>query len=214
MKNVKEIKNLVFDFGGVIYQIDHEKQKKAFLSLGIDNFEHHYSQAIQTAVFADFEKGLVSENEFRRQVSGFLGLKLPHEIIDENWNSILVGFMDKSVSLLLKLKERYRLFLLSNTNSIHYKLYINEFIEKYGYDFNTLFEKTYWSFQIERRKPDAEVFEFVMAEGNMKSGETIFIDDSVQNTIAATHAGMPSIWLKPGNTLSDLFDEELNLILA
>jgi len=213
MKETTGIKNLVFDFGGVIYQINHEKQIEAFNALGLSNFEHYYSQALQKPLFADFEKGLITEKEFRTEVKAYLGLNLTDDQIDETWNSILVDYIQESIDLLLKLKEKYRLFILSNTNSIHYKLYINQFTEKYGYDFNSFFDQTFWSFQIGKRKPDKEVFQFVMANGKMKPNESIFIDDSVQNTIASVNAGMPALWLKPGKKLSDFFDEDLNLIL-
>lgn len=212
MKNTTQVKNLVFDFGGVIYQIDHEKQIKEFLTLGINNFEHYYSQALQKPLFADFEKGLIPENDFRQEVNRFLGLSLSDDQIDHTWNSILVAYMEESVNLLLNLKSRYRLFLLSNTNSIHYRLYINQFNEKYGYDFNKLFEKTYWSFQIGKRKPDAEIFGYVLNNSHIKPEETLFIDDSIQNTIASANAGMPSLWLKPGKKLGDFFDDNLTLI--
>jgi len=213
MKKVTDVKNLVFDFGGVIYQIDHEKQIKSFYSLGLNNFELFFSQSLQKPLFADFEKGQISEDDFRHELNRILGMNLPVEKIDEAWNSILVDYFHESVKLIENLKNRYRLFLMSNTNSIHYRLYINQFSEKYEYGFNSLFEKTFWSFQIGRRKPDADVFKFVMEQGKMNPEESIFIDDSIQNTIASVDAGMPSLWLKPGKKMVELFDEQLNLII-
>lgn len=213
MNNAGKIKNLIFDFGGVIYHIDHEKQIQSFHSLGLGNFELFYSQALQKPLFAEFEKGLVAENDFRRELNNILGLNLSSAKLDEAWNSILVDFMDESVNLLLTLRNRYRLFLLSNTNSIHYQIYTTQFREKYGFEFNSIFEKVFWSFQIGMRKPDSVVYKFVMNEGGMNPDESVFIDDSVQNTIASTNAGLPGYWLKPGEKLVNIFDEKSALIL-
>lgn len=213
MKKTTEAKNLVFDFGGVIYQIDHQKQIEAFQALGLTDFELYYSHAMQKPLFADFEKGLISEDDFRKEIKGFLKMNLSDNQVDDLWNSILVDYMPESVDLLVRLKERYRLFLLSNTNSIHYRVYINQFNKKYGYDFNTLFQKTYWSFLTGLRKPEAEIFHFVMKNNSMKREETLFIDDSLQNVDASKKAGMPSLWLKPGRRLIDFFDENSGLIL-
>lgn len=213
MSNAGKIKNLIFDFGGVIYQIDHGKQIQSFHALGLGNFELFYSQALQRPLFAEFEKGLVAENDFRLELNKILGLHLPFAKLDEAWNSILVDFMDESVNLLLTLRNRYRLFLLSNTNSIHYQVYTTQFLKMYGFEFNSIFEKTFWSFQIGMRKPDSEVYKFVMDEGRMNPDESVFIDDSVQNTTASTNAGLPAYWLKPGEKLVDILDEKSALTL-
>ncbi len=212
MSQASKIKNLIFDFGGVIYQIDHNKQIQSFQALGLDNFELFYSQAMQKPLFADFEKGLIAENDFRMELNNILGLNLPAPTLDEAWNSILVDYIDESVNLLLTLRSRYRLFLLSNTNSIHYQVYTAQFRKKRGFDFESIFEKVFWSFQIARRKPDSEVYKFVINDGHMNPDESVFIDDSVQNTIASTHAGLPAYWLRPGKNLTNIFDAKSDLI--
>lgn len=205
-------KNLILDFGGVIYQIDHYRQIETFKALGVNNFEVLYSQAMQSPLFAEFECGRISPDEMLLELTGLLGKNnVSKQQAYDAWNSILVGFSDNVVQLLEKLRTRYKLYLLSNTNSIHYDLFISNFAEKYGYDFNSLFVKPYWSFKVGMRKPDEEIYQFVMADSNLNPDETVFIDDSPQNVKSSVRAGVPAILLKYGKTLDELFDGAMNL---
>jgi len=214
MKHKSKIKTLILDFGGIIYQIDHQKQKKTFLQLGIQNFDERYSQAIQNPLFAMFETGSVSNEKFRNELAKMLPGNISETNIDRAWNSILVGYYPAMVSLVEQLGNKYRLFLLSNTNAIHYNVYMPEFRNNYGNDLSEMFEKAYWSFKIGLRKPTHEVYEYVLNDSNLTSGECMFIDDTAVNVEAARACGINSICLKPGQQLSNLFDEGLNLIVG
>jgi len=207
----ENIHNLVFDFGGVIYQIDFNRQKKAFSDIGIQGFEKLYSQANQNSLFCDLETGKLSEHDFREKLAGLIGKSLSTEKIDELWNSILIDYFHGNVSLLQKLKSRYRLFILSNTNSIHYQFYARQFMNKYGYDLNELFEKSYWSFKIGMRKPNNDIFEKIITENGLTRQNALFIDDTIQNIESAEQCGLTSYHLKKADDLMDLFDENLNL---
>jgi glucose-1-phosphatase len=208
-----EISSLILDFGGVIYRISHQKQKETFTTLGLGNFDDLYSQARQSPLFADFERGTVSNDEFRKAIRKMVGREVTHEMIDEAWNSILVDYPKATVALLEQLSSRYQLFLLSNTNEIHYKVYIREFLDQYGYDFNTLFTQTFWSHQIGMRKPDDDIYQFVRTKTGITPDAALFIDDTRINTEAAIKNGIPSFWLQPGKTLGDLFETDLSLRL-
>lgn len=211
-KKTSDIKNLILDFGGVIYEISHQKQMETFAKIGIYNFDELYSQAQQSPLFADLECGRLDHRKFRNEVGRFIGRNISEEEIDKAWNSILVGFPEDNVRFLEKLRNRYRLFLLSNTNAIHYEVYIREFSEKYGYDFNSLFRKAFWSFKVGMRKPEPEIYEFVKKHLDASDySNCIFIDDTQTNTTAAKASGIPSFWLKPGMKLQDLFNKNLEL---
>jgi putative hydrolase of the HAD superfamily len=114
--------------------------------------------------------------------------------------------------LLQHLRKHYRLFLLSNTNSIHFKVYMREFSEQFGYDFESLFEKTFWSFRVGMRKPEAEIFRMVLQSCNLKAEETLFVDDTATNIEAATALGIPARLLAAGEQLADLFDRHYRLV--
>jgi putative hydrolase of the HAD superfamily len=211
MKDNQKIKNIILDFGGVIYQISHQKQKETFMGFGIANFDELYSQALQNPLFERFETGSISDDEFREALVEMLPGNIRVTEIDRAWNSILIGFSADAVSLLKKLNNKFNLFLLSNTNAIHYNIYIPEFNAAFGYDFEELFVKAYWSFKVGLRKPGDEIYKYVIEDANLNIDDCLFIDDSIQNIEAAKNCGIKSIWLKPGQKLSDLFDEGLNL---
>ncbi|MFP4469789.1 MAG: HAD family hydrolase [Bacteroidales bacterium] len=213
MNQPQHIRNLVLDFGGVIYTISHKRHKDAFAALGIENFGQLYSQASQSPLFADLECGRIGEEDFHQGLLDVLGREFDKEKIDAAWNSILVGFEDERIELLGQLRQKYRLYLLSNTNVIHYRIYTQEFLNRYGYDFNKLFHQTYWSFKIGMRKPDAEIYRHVMEENGLVAAETLFIDDTKINVTSSVQAGMPALWLPPGLELKEFFDESLGLKL-
>ncbi len=211
--NPTNINSLILDFGGVIYNISHQQQFETFAKLGIKNFKHLYSHAIQNPLFADFECGKISNEVFRNEACKLIGRDFTHEEIDMAWNSILAGFTVGNVKFLEQLKKHYRLYLLSNTNAIHYDIYIKEFHDKFGYDFNKLFEKTFWSFKIGMRKPNYDIYNWVKSEIDLKHDSPLFIDDTKINTDAAIDNGIPSFWLEPGKKLIDLFDTDFRLNL-
>lgn len=214
MQESAKISNLILDFGGVIYQIDHQRQIDAFKSLGVKDFEQLYSQAMQSPLFAEFERGVISPEDLKQtmlQMMGHSGISI--RAVEDAWNSILIGFHRPTVELLAKLKKVYNLFLLSNTNIIHYNLYTREFADEYGHDFNLLFEKSYWSFKIGMRKPDAEIYQFVLGDGNLNPEETVFVDDTYKNIESSRLAGLPAVHLEPGKQLISLFDKNLRLKL-
>ncbi|NCA86049.1 MAG: HAD family phosphatase [Clostridia bacterium] len=207
-----KIKNLILDFGGVIYDISHQKQQEAFAASGYHRFDQLYSQARQNPVFADFERGHISNQDFRAAAKTFIGMDIDDRQLDALWNSILVGFVDERIDLLQHLRKHYRLFLLSNTNSIHFEVYMREFRERFGFEFESLFEKTFWSFQMGMRKPDAEIFETVMESCDIKTEQTLFIDDTAANVEGAISAGMPARLLAADEQITELFDADFRLV--
>ncbi len=204
---------LILDFGGVIYQIDHARQQKAFAQAGLNNFDELYSQAQQSPLFADLECGRISGRDFIQLLQAWLGSGFGSEQIEELWNSILVGFPDSNIILLNKLRKKYRLFLLSNTNAIHHQIFIDQFKQSYGYDFDSLFEQTFWSFKMGKRKPDADIYQEVLSKVPIPGAQCLFIDDTRKNVDAAIHSGLPAYWLESGTSLPDIFDRNLNLLL-
>jgi len=203
------IKNIIFDFGGVIYDIDHQKTRKAFEGLGLPDFEKLYGHVVQTRLFEDLEVGAISADNFRSAIRVYLPKNITNVQIDKAWNELLLGFNLDRFTLLNKVKNNYRLFLLSNTNEIHYHQYINELRSINQLDeFTGFFEKLYFSHQIKMRKPNAEIFQFVLSENSLDPKETAFIDDFKLNITAAEMQGIHGIFLEPGNDITSLFNSE------
>ena len=202
---MKKAEAIIFDLGGVILNIDYNLTKKAFENSGIKNFDDMYSQANANDLFSKLETGKIDEEDFYKEINLRTGLGLQHPEIREAWNAMLLTFREKSLEFLDKLKSKYKLFLLSNTNHIHLqefnKIYLDNKREK---PFKDYFESAYYSCEIGLRKPEVEIFNWVLEQNNLKADTTIFIDDSVQNIEGAKLAGMQTILLKSGMYIQDL----------
>lgn len=199
------VKNIIFDFGGVILNIDYKLTEAAFARLGLTDFAGMYSQASQNNLFDTFEKGLITPAEFRMEIRKFIG-SASDEQIDKAWNSMLLDLPDERIKLLDRLKKTHRIFLLSNTNEIHFTAFTAYMKDKFKRDvFSNVFEKAYVSHRIHMRKPDTEIFEFVLAENKLTRDETLFIDDSIQHIEGAKRSGIQTHFLKNGETINALF---------
>jgi HAD superfamily hydrolase (TIGR01509 family) len=192
-----KFKNIIFDLGGVILDIDYNLTIKAFKDLGIENAETLYSKVSQVKLFDELEKGNISEKDFYSAMREIAQAALSDDQIRKAWNAILIDLPVENVNLLEKLKLNHRLFLLSNTNIIHEKAYKEMITKKYGsFVFDELFEKMYLSHHIHMRKPDKKIFNFVIQDARLNPEETIFIDDSPQHVEAGIKAGITSYYLK------------------
>jgi glucose-1-phosphatase len=201
------IKNLVFDFGGVIIDIDFQRTINAFIKLGAENFEENYSKASQSGIFDKLDKGTTSQKEFVDSLKSLLPSTIIDKDIIDAWNKIIVGVPEKRIRLLESLKKNYHTFLLSNTNIIHYDLYMPDIKRRYGYALlEDLFEGVYLSFRLGMRKPDREIFDFIFNTQNLEKQETLFIDDSIHIIDAARSYGIRSFWLRDGVDVCDLFE--------
>jgi putative hydrolase of the HAD superfamily len=200
------IKNIIFDFGGVILNIDYKLTENAFARLGLTDFAGIYSQATQKELFDVFEKGLITPADFRKEVKKYIKQKTSDAQIDEAWNAMLLDLPEERVTLLDKLKKTHRIFLLSNTNEIHFTAFSSYIKNKFKRDvFSEVFEKYYVSHKVNMRKPDAEIFELVVRENDLRKEETLFIDDSIQHIEGARKAGLNALFLEKGKTILDLF---------
>ncbi len=203
-------KNIIFDLGGVILTIDYKRTIEAFRNLGIVNADTLYSKAAQTSLFDNLEKGLISENDFFDGIRLISDKQITNNQIKDAWNAILIGLPEENVVFLEKLKKTHRLFLLSNTNSIHEKAYREMIVKQYGtFIFDELFEKMYLSHHVHMRKPEREIFEYVLFDSKLNINETCFIDDSPQHVDGAEKVGIRSFLLKNEN-----FEELVNSLIS
>ncbi len=206
------IKNIIFDLGGVIYDIRYENIADKFRSYGITDFEKLYSKASQTDSIDLFEEGKITPAEFRDYLRGLSPVPLTDEQIDEAWNAILIGIPKERLELLGMLRLKYNIFLYSNTNQINYDKFTSELKAKYGFDvFEVTFKKAYFSQILQIRKPKLEGFRAILAEQGLKPEETLFIDDSPQHIEAARKVGINAYHLTGGETMEQLFMCNLEL---
>lgn len=204
-ENMKEIRNIIFDLGGVLFDINYHHIIDSFNQLGLTHFDVLYTQLKQDHLFDELETGSITASEFRNRIRSISKMEISDEAINSAWNSILIGFPAKNVDLLQRLKKKYRLFLLSNTNEIHEEAF-HKMLEK-EYNVPVLedsFEKIYLSHRIHLRKPDPAIFNLVLSENKLKAEETLFIDDSPQHVEAAKKTGIQTIWLQNGDWVGDV----------
>jgi len=192
---MQKIKNIIFDYGNVIFEIDFRITQSALAQLGIPNIENYFGHKGHDNLFNDLETGAITTAQFRDGIRlAAQNNDLSDEQIDAAWNSLLIGVPKNVHDVLLAVKKNYRTFLLSNTNQIHYD-YIMEYLKReYEVENNDhLFEKAYYSQLMELRKPNVEIFEKVIKENNLLPEETLFIDDSPQHLVGAAKAGLHTL---------------------
>ena len=196
------IRNIIFDLGGVIINIDYNRTAEAFKNLGMKDFDAIYSKAKQAHLFDRLETGELAEEMFHEEMYNYLPQGIPADKITAAWNAMLLEFPASRMDFIYELKKHYRLFLLSNTNSIHLKEFLRMADVQLGSDrFENAFEKVYYSCSIGMRKPDTEIFEFVLKENGLTANETLFVDDSAQHIEGALKAGLHAELLLPGETI-------------
>lgn len=203
----KGIKNIIFDLGGVLLEVDYQRPVAAFEALGAQNFEAVFSQKSQAMFMSRFERGEISPEAFRKELRKYLPQHVSNTEIDLAWNSILGELPEDRVVLLkLLVQKGYRLFLLSNTNQIHIKAFKKYVDDTYGPGlFEDIFEKVYFSSRIGMRKPTKKIFQYVLRQNRLKPEETYFIDDSLQHVRGAERAGIRAHWLAEPETIIDHF---------
>lgn len=207
-----EAKNIIFDLGGVLFDIDIRKTREAFIQLGFNRFDDMYTQYSADPLFANLETGKISADDFCSELVAKSGNGLDPRQIITAWNALLIGFRKQSVLFLQKLQPHYSIYLLSNTNSIHQDAFMAVFETETGLsgNFNQLFTKAYYSHEIGYRKPNADIFEYVLADAGLRASETLFIDDSYNNIDAAKALGFKTHLMLPGESIETL--PELKII--
>lgn len=204
------IKNLILDMGGVILNVSYHKVVETFKSYGIEDFDKIYTQANQVEIIDKFEEGKCSIEEFRDGIRALLKQPLTDEQIDKAWFAMILDLPKEIIQLLGVLKLKYKLFLFSNTNELHIEFLKKDFERQLGFDlFSCVFNKAYFSNEIQRRKPHPESFQFVVDDAGIKPEETLFIDDSPQHLEGAKQIGLNTYWLTNGETLIDLYSKKI-----
>ena len=206
------IENIIFDLGGVLYDIRYENIADKFATYGLKDFEKKYSQAFEAQEIAEYEKGNISSEKFRNYIRSLSEIQLTDQQIDDAWNAILIDVPERRVRLLQSLKTKFKIYLFSNTSQINYDYYSVYLNNKYGFDFfKTLFIKSYFSHEIHISKPDIKGFQLIIDEQHLNSKNTLFIDDTYSNVEGAIKAGMIGYYLKKGKDITDIDWSRLNV---
>ncbi len=198
--------NYILDFGGVLYKIDPNRTINAFLSYSETPEkikQMNKKEFYENRIFRDYEMGTLSSSKFRDLIRTKYEIKASDSEFDEAWNATLVGLRPQAFKSVKKLGRVGRVTLLSNTNEIHY----NHF-EPECRDLFSLFERTFFSFKINKRKPEREIYDFVLKSLGFKDEETYFLDDSLANVETARSIGLKARLIKE-NQLETFAEEQL-----
>ncbi|KAA6322836.1 HAD family phosphatase [termite gut metagenome] len=203
---ISGIKNLLIDFGGVLVNLDRQACLNNFKSIGIEDIASFIDPYRQQGAFMQLEKGLITLSEFRDELRELSKKPVTDEQIDDAWNSFLVDIPVSKLDLLLKLREQYVVYLVSNTNLIHWEWACQNAFPHKGFRVEDYFDKQFLSFEMHCAKPEVELFQKVLEETAIIPEETLFIDDAEANCKAAQSLGIHTYMAKARENWGHLFE--------
>lgn len=200
-----EIKNIIFDLGGVLLNIDFNKSIEAFSKLGIENFEEMFSQIHADSLFKKLETGSVGEQDFYDAIKKRTRDHITATEIADAWNALILDFRTDSLHFLDQLSGKYKLYLLSNTNSIHHSYFQQILKRQTGRpSLDSYFTKAWYSQNLGLRKPGEAIYKFILEDGGLEAKESLFIDDTLPNIETAVNLGFKAHHLKRGERIEQL----------
>ena len=205
---MENIKNIVFDFGGVVVTLSRDEAVRRFIEIGLDSAEEQLDSYHQRGAFLALEEGRMSREEFYAEICAMAGKDIPAKSIDYAWFGYLVEIPDSKLKMLEKLRGNYRLYLLSNTNPIIMECIYDP---KYWGEGKTMYDyfdkdKLYLSYKIGATKPAEQIFEHLIADSGINPSETLFIDDSLANVQMGESFGMKTFLAENGKDFDHIFD--------
>lgn len=205
MELLNGIRNIIFDLGGVLLNIDPKKTIEAFGELGMEQMVGDKGHTYDHEIFYQMEQGKISSDEFRNGVLQLLPNRVSYQQIDDAWTAMLLDFPAIRVQLVKNLRKHYNIYLFSNTNAIHVDKFHSNFSQQHGFEVTTLFDKDFYSNEIGYRKPSAESYHEIIRRSGINPQESLFIDDSHPNIEGAVSAGLKGYWLEPGQKVEEIF---------
>ena len=203
---MKKYKAIIFDLGAVILNINYQNTIDEFTKLGVNNAATFYSKKVQTNLFNQIETGMISSNEFLKALQKETNNTNITQL-EQAWNAMLLDLPEERLQLIKKLKSNHTIFLLSNTNAIHINAFKKQLGDKKWLAFCKLFDKMYLSHEVGLRKPDIEIFEYILTEQKLIAEEVFFIDDSPQHIASAKKLGIHCHHLLDDENIITLFPD-------
>lgn len=194
MQNFNQVKNIIFDLGDVIINIDFMLTFKAFQQVSGFELDKVISLFEEHQIYDYIERGGVTNEEFALFLKNIFNLSLSTEEVLKCWSALLLDIPKERIDLIQKLSNKYRIFILSNTSYPHI-LDVNQILEETTgvNNLKNLCEKVYYSFDISMRKPALDIYEYVLKDSDLKASETLFLDDNYDNIVGANQVGIHTI---------------------
>lgn len=196
LKKIEMIKTLIFDLGGVLVSLNRERCLENFSkNLGFDNFGDYLNAYAQKGFFAKYENGDMDSIEFRDEIRKRCTREnVQDEDIDEAFFTFLTHVDPYKVKLLMELKKKYHLLLLSNVNPLGWSKCCELFYDANEIDIEDVFEKLYLSYRVKASKPGKEIYEYLIKDSGINPEEALFIDDSKANIEAGAEMGLNTLY--------------------
>lgn len=206
MMDFANIKNIIFDLGNVIINIDPPRTYNAFARLSGHDIEEVYRRFQEHEVFDRYEKGLLNDTQLFALFRDILNIQASDQELIDAWNAMLLDIPEHRLSMLERLREKYNLYILSNTSVIHIRE-VNQILKRTSgdEDLNTFFDRIFYTYDMGLRKPDPEIYKRVLAEEGLNAGETVFIDDRKDNVEGAELVGIKAIHLEVPKDVTEYF---------
>lgn len=205
------IRNIVFDLGGVLIELDHECAVRRFEEIGVEDARQLLDPYEQKGFFLEVENGTITADGFCRKLCEYTGKDLSYEAIRHAWLGFIVDTPQYKLDYLLNLREKYNVYLLSNTNPIIQEGWArtSEFTPA-GHPIGVYFDKMYTSYEVGVTKPDAKIFEYMIRDSGLNPAETLFVDDGKSNIEIARQLGFVTYQPKNGEDWREVINKFLS----
>lgn len=202
----KNVKNILFDFGGVIVGLELKSALKRFKEIGFENIEEYLTEFRQKGIFLDYETGNIDRENFLKEFQRLGNNKATMEEIDSAWLAFLTDITEYKFQLLRDLRKKYNLYLLSNTNPSVMGWAMSDKFSPEGKPISDFFDQCFLSYKMGSAKPDRKIFDMIIASG-IKPEETLFLDDGQKNIDAAKELGFQAYLANQDEDLRKFFEQ-------
>lgn len=203
------IRNIIFDFGGVLVELDKARCIADFVRMGFHQAASWIDAYSQQGIFEELELGLIEPEDFCKEVRSLAGVNVDDSAIWAVWNRLITGIPTTRLEALVELRKHYRVFLLSNTNKVHWEYACQHYFPHAGYEVGDYFEKIFLSYELHQVKPGTEIFLSVLNQTGVNANETLFIDDSARNCETAAKLGLHTYQPAAGEDWRKIFADVL-----
>ena len=202
MVKLSDFDTIIFDFGGVILDIDPDLSRRRFVELlGMEK-----ARLLETEQLPQlYEKGNISRTEFVERINRIAGTNIPETEIIAAWNAMLLNYKPARIEWIKRLHQNHKLLMLSNTNDAHFKYFHNKLMDEYGVTFYQLFDHVYLSHEMGMLKPSHEIYETVIREQQLNLQRTLFIEDTERNVAGAQEVGLQTLLIPRNGEFYEFF---------
>lgn len=199
------IEAVILDLGGVLLDVDYHASSRAFTALGVENFDRLFSQYASSDLFEQLETGRIAPSDFYQELAPHCAPGTSVEQMESAWNAMLGAFRPESIAFLDVVRQRVPLYLLSNTNQIHWEAFMEAYRQQFDHvGLDHYFNEAWYSHQVGLRKPYPETYSNLVSRAGLNPSTTLFIDDSHNNIDGAIAAGLQTHWLQGSERIETL----------